>query len=316
MMSDAASGKQYSWAMQDANVLALSFDTPDILDPYTAVVVRPGQEALVFTDDQQLHLREIGTHLISGNMQTTVRRAFEILRAGGTVHTSFSSAITIFDMRSRVLPAQSLTLPAADGSETHLSFGGAYRIADPAVMVAHAMTFRPGALPGTREMHLEDAFIQDTLEQIVQTITGELRRIAQEAPDAGAARTLLTRGACIEAVLRLVNQKIRATGMMLERFRPTPTERTCPYCHRALTLMELRSRRCGDEHTGCGRTLHTCPDCGAIVSPEHAACPRCRSELLWCDRCRAFAQVEHGRFCLRCRTACYPLLPRELLRHT
>ena len=311
MMYDASAGKQYSWAMKDANVLARSFDTPDILEAYTAVIVKPGQEALVFTDDQQMHLREIGTHLITGSLRVNIRQAFEILRNKGTVHTSFSSAITIFDTRTRLLPTENLTLQAADGSEVHLSFGGAYRIANPLQMVMNAMSLKPCAEEGVNELRTDDAFVQDVIGQIRQIATEELTRAALEAPDAAEAKKRLPRGDVSEGILRRINEAIRATGFLLERFRPMLTERTCPYCSHPLSLMEMRSRRCGE----CERTLECCPECGSLVSQEHAVCHTCKAPLLWCDRCRTFAQVEKGRFCIRCHTACYPLLPRELLQH-
>lgn len=311
MMHDASAGKQYSWAMKDANVLARSFDTPDILEAYTAVIVKPGQEALVFTDDQQMHLREIGTHLITGSLRVNVRQAFDILRNKGTVHTSFSSAITIFDTRSRLLPTENLTLQAADGSEVHLSFGGAYRIASPAQMVMNAMSLTPCAEEGANELRLDDGFVQDVIGQIREIATEELRRAALETATADEAKKRLLRSEVTEGVIRRVNEVIRSTGFLLERLRPTLTERSCPYCPHPLSLMELRSRRCGE----CQRTLEFCPECGALASQEHAVCHTCKAPLLWCDRCKTFAQVEKGRFCIRCHTACYPLLPRDLLQH-
>lgn len=311
MMHDASTGKQYSWAMRDANVLARSFDTPDILEAYTAVIVKPGQEALVFTDDQQMHLREIGTHLITGSLRVDIRQAFDILRNKGTVHTSFSSAITIFDTRSRLLPTENLTLQAGDGGEVHLSFGGAYRIADPVQMVMNAMNLKPCGEEGVNELLLSDGFVQDVLGQIRQIVSEELRRAALETVNAGDARKRLLQSEVTEAIVRRVNGTIRSTGFLLERLRPTLTERNCPYCPHPLSLMELRSRRCGE----CQRTLEFCPECGALASQEHAVCHTCKAPLLWCDRCKTFAQVEKGRFCIRCHTACYPLLPRDLLQH-
>lgn len=314
-MHDAPAGKQYSWAMKDASVLARSFDTPDILDAYTAVIVQPGQEALVFTDDQLLHLREIGTHLITGSMRVDVRHAYEILRAGGTVHTSFSSAITLFDTRSRLLPPEDLTLMAGDGAEVQLSFGGSYRLADPSLLAMNAVDWKPCGEAGVQELRLDDGFVQDVLGRIIGAAAEEMRRIAREAPSAQEARQRLLRGEASQIILHRANEAIHASGFLLERIRPTIPERTCPYCRRPLSLMELRARRCGDAHSGCNRPLDCCPECGAIVTQEHTACPRCAAELLWCERCKAFTQVEKGRFCIRCHAACYPPLPREILQH-
>lgn len=309
----------YRWPMRDASILVRSFDTPDILEPYTTVILQPGQEAIVFTDDRLMHLTEVASHMITGNMRVDLQQTFRILQAGGTVHTSFGSAITLFDVRTRLLPTESLMLKTADGSQVHLSFGGAFRIADPTRMVMNALHLQPCAGGGAHELRMDDPFVQDVIRRITDIAAEELAQAAQTCAHAEEAKKRLPRSEVTAPILRRVNDTIRQTGFLLERLRPTLTERACPYCHRPLSMQEIRNRRCGDENTGCNRPLEVCPECGALVTQEYAACPRCAAELTWCDRCRRFAQVEKGRFCIRCHTACYPPLPRELLqiaRHT
>lgn len=315
-MSEIQVGTQYSWAMKDASVLARGFDTPDVLEPYTAVIVKPGQQALVFINDQQKVLRDIGTHLITGNVRVSIKAAVDILHAGGTVHTTFSSAITIFDVRSHLLPEENLTLTAADGSETHVSFSGSYRIADVCQLVTNALSLQSCGEANAHELRMSDPFLRDTVQRMSSIAAGILTQRAQDAPTAADVKRLLVSPGLSEAITRQINEAIRPAGMLLERFRASLTERACPYCHRQLSMMEIRARRCGNAEVGCNRTLEICPECGGIVSQGEVCCPRCSTALLWCDRCRSFAQVERGRFCTRCRSACYPIPPRGFLQHT
>lgn len=315
-MSEKSVGTQYSWAMKDANVLARGFDTPEVLEPFTAVIVKPGQEALVFIDDKQKLLKDIGTHLITGNLRVSIKDVVDILHAGGTVHTSFSSAITIFDVRSRLLPVENIVLTAADGSETNISFSGSYRIVNVRQLVLNAVSMQPCGEDKVHELTASDPFIRDAVQRMVGIAADALMQRALEAPDATAVKRLLVSPDVHEAITLQVNDALRSTGMLLERFRPSLTERACPYCHRQLSMAEIRARRCGNAEVGCNRDLETCPECGGIVSQGEACCPRCSAELLWCDRCRTFAQVERGRFCTRCHSACYPIPPRSFIQHT
>lgn len=300
---------QYSWAMKDASVLARAFDTPDVLEPYTILVVSPGQEALVFCNDRQTVYRE-GTHQLTDGRSVSVADAIAIFRAGGSVHTSFSSTISIYDVRSRVLPAQTITLFAGDGTELTLTFSGAYRIGDVKRLVSNAVSMRPAQEEGVHEMTLEDPFMQSTLQQMTDAAADALRERVQAAPTAAEARKLVIGNEATNAILRRVNRALATTGLLLERAQVSLMDRACPYCHRPLSLMEIRSRRCGSAEVGCNRQLELCPECGAIVSPEETRCRHCMAELLWCERCKSYAQVEKGRFCTRCKAACYPLLPR------
>lgn len=311
-MPETPAGKQYSWAMKDAAVLARAFDTPEVLEPYTILVVHPGQEALVFCDDRQTVYRE-GTHQLTDSASVSVSNAIRIFRAGGSVHTGFSAAISVYDVRTRVLPAQNITLFAADGSELTVTFSGAYRIGDVRQLVRNAVSMQPAG-EAVHELTTDDPFIQETLRQMTAAAAETLRERALQAATAAESRKLAIGNEAANLILRRVNRAMAASGFLLERAQLSLLDRACPYCHRQLSLTEIRSRRCGSDTMGCNRKLEICPECRAIVSPEEALCRHCRTELLWCDRCQTYAQVEKGRFCTRCRGACYPLLPRGFLQ--
>ena len=138
-MPDMSVGKLYSWAMKDTNSLARGFTTPDVLEANAAVIVKPGQEAIVFIDDDLKHFDQIGTHVMTGTMRVNIADAIRIARAGGSVHTSFASAITIFDVRTRLFPPETLTLPTASGEEVYITLSGAYRIVNVPLMVRSAL---------------------------------------------------------------------------------------------------------------------------------------------------------------------------------
>lgn len=309
-MPDMSVGKMYSWAMKDPASLARGFATPDVLEANAAVIVQPGQEALVFIDDDLKHFDQIGTHVMTGTMRVNLADAIRIAQAGGTVHTSFSTAITLFDMRARLLPPETIVLPTA-GGEAFLTLSGAYRIAQVALLVRSALPMSPAAdAPGAFDLRTDSPFMQDVFRQMTETACTVLRSLAGNAQSAEEAAALALQPGTREELLRQVNQALARTGFVMDSIRLSLAERTCPYCRRQLSAMELRARRCGNAEVGCNRPLESCPSCDAIVAQGQLICHRCRAELLWCDACRAYVQVEKGRFCTRCKRACYPFLPR------
>lgn len=310
-MPDMSVGKLYSWAMKDTNSLARGFTTPDVLEANAAVIVKPGQEAIVFIDDDLKHFDQIGTHVMTGTMRVNIADAIRIARAGGSVHTSFASAITIFDVRTRLFPPETLTLPTASGEEVYITLSGAYRIVNVPLMVRSALPMTPSRDdPGAFDLRADSDFVRDIVNQMVSIAQALLRQeTAAALTPAEAAKTALRPGLTDE-IVRQANVSLNRTGFRMDSARLSIAERSCPYCHRQLTALDIRNRRCGNEQTGCNQPLESCPNCDVIVVKGQTVCHRCRAELLWCDSCNAYVQVEHSRFCKHCRSACYPFLPR------
>jgi len=176
-MPDMSVGKLYSWAMKDTNSLARGFTTPDVLEANAAVIVKPGQEAIVFIDDDLKHFDQIGTHVMTGTMRVNIADAIRIARAGGSVHTSFASAITIFDVRTRLFPPETLTLPTASGEEVYITLSGAYRIVNVPLMVRSALPMTPSRDdPGAFDLRADSDFVCDIVNQMVSIAQALLRQ--------------------------------------------------------------------------------------------------------------------------------------------
>lgn len=309
-MPDMSVGKLYSWVMKDTGSLARGFATPDVLEANAAVIVKPGQEAIVFIDDDLKHFDQIGTHVMTGTMRVNIADAIRIARAGGSVHTSFASAITIFDVRNRVFPPETLVLPTAEG-DAYITLSGSYRISSVPLMVRSALPMTPSLEdPGAFDLRADSDFIRDVISQITSVATAVLREQVRDAQSPADVTKLTLRPEVTDEIVRQVNAALSRTGFRMDSARLSLTERTCPYCRRQLSALELRSRRCGNDKVGCNQQLESCPSCDAIVARGQTICPRCHQELLWCENCRTYAHVERGRFCTRCKAACYPFLHR------
>lgn len=310
-MSDMSVGKLYSWVMKDTGSLARGFATPDVLEANAAVIVKPGQEAIVFIDDDLKHFDQIGTHVMTGTMRVNIADAIRIARAGGSVHTSFASAITIFDVRTRLFPPETIMLPTAGGEDVYITLSGAYRIVNVPLMVRSALPMTPSPEdPGAFDLRADSDFVRDIVGQMASIADAILRQETAAAQTPAEAAKMALRPGVTDEIVRQVNAALSRTGFRMDSARLSVTERACPYCRRQLSALDIRNRRCGNAQTGCNQPLESCPTCDAIVGKGQTICHRCRSELLWCDNCKAYAQVEHSRFCKRCRGACYPFLSR------
>lgn len=316
-MPDRIPDAPYSWTMTSPGVLAHRFDTPELLPPLTALTVGSGQAGLALINGETQLCTAVDNHILTGDVSHSVRDGYRVAMGGGKAHINYNSEITLFDTRLKSLPQETVQLTAANLDETFVFLGLDVRANDIVLLNNSGATFHPCADgSGDSELLLSDPVLQAAFAQASSQITATLRQMAEQAADSAAVRELLLDRQSAESLRRGAERLLLPLGLTLDNVRLTLTERSCPYCARQLTLMDVRQRRCSPTN-GCGCVLHTCPQCSRFVRSDQAVCPSCREKLLWCATkgCETFRKVEKGRFCPVCRRACYPPKQREFLRN-
>lgn len=318
-MPDQNSGAPYSWTMTAPGVLAHRFHTPERLPPFTSLTVRPGQTGLTFINGEQRVCASADTHVLTGNISHTIRDGVTVSSDGGTAHILYHSEITLFDTRPKALPQETIQLTAADGEETFAFLNMTVQVADVVALNRSGAAFLPCADgSGDSELLLGDDILRSACAQAAAQASALLQQESSKAADSAAVRALLLDPDVAERLRLMSEAPLAAFGLSLDSVRLSPTERSCPYCSRQLSLMDIRRGRCSTT-SGCGCTLHTCPSCSRFVRSDQAVCPnpQCREKLLWCGTkgCETFRRVVNGRFCPVCRRACYPPKQREFLRN-
>lgn len=309
-MSDTARGVPYSWSMPDPLVLAHRFNTPEVLPPFTSVVVKPGQQAFTSVNDVQTVHREAATHVLTGTLNHTIEQAVTIGQMGGEAHISYHAEIILFDMRPKVLPQETILLTAANGEEVAAFLSLTYQVDSVEALNCCGAVYQPAA--DASEIRQDDPVLEAAFRQAMAHITHALEQMAAKECDAAAVEKL-TASTALTELCRSARCFLAPAGLLLKSVRISPVRRICPYCSLHLSLTELKNLRC--EKEDCRRQLHACPSCGKLVRLGDTSCPHCRHELLWCGApgCQQYRLVDRGRFCPVCRRACYPLPPRTFL---
>ena len=297
----------YHWSSPDAASLAFLIATPDQLHSYTAVTVGPGQAGYFFLNDETHLCDQPGLYLLTGSMIHSLEEAEVIQRHGGETVNAYNARLMLIELQPRLSPAQAIEATAANGETATVNLAFRYRVTDVERFCRSGVTFRPG-----QALTQADPVISGALQRAAQSAALVLEKRAHEASHARAAEEAFLSDDALKAELRAcASDALIPLGLTAESVCLSIARRQCPYCSKALSMAELQAHRCSGE--GCGRALHTCPDCDTIVGAERENCPTCRRELLWCDPCQRYARVEKGRFCPVCHRACYPLPPREFL---
>ncbi|MBQ2953267.1 MAG: hypothetical protein IJE07_06885 [Clostridia bacterium] len=312
----------YAWEARDASVLAHRFALPAKLPPYTALTVSPGQRGLVFLGNATYVLENAGLHLITASLIHTIAEGAEFsLEAFDGAILPYNARITLFDMRPRLWPCETIDLVSANGEHATINLSLSFRAEDVAKLDACGATFQPAG--DDRQMRLDDPVITEAFRRAIADATQRLLRCAAEAPSADEAIASSLSPRTRGDVLALVNSHLTPLGLRALPPHMSPAHATCPYCFKPLSITEIRSRFCsatdeeGKPQKGCGRRLHACPHCQTIVGSDRSICPNpnCAKELLFCHTpgCETYRSVERGRFCPVCRRACYPVPDREFL---
>ncbi|MBQ7848669.1 MAG: hypothetical protein IJ343_02965 [Clostridia bacterium] len=316
-MPEYSCGAPYSWTMTTPGVIAHRFDTPECLLPFTALTVRPGQTGLAFINGEQRVCSTADTHVLTGDVRHSIRDGYRTAMVGGAAQILYHGEITLYDTRLKTLPQETVQLTAANRDETFVFLNLDVRVGDVTLLGRSGAAFQPCADgSGDSEMLLDDPVLKEACAQVTSHVTGEMQQMAAQAADGAAVRQLLIADRTAETLRRNADRLLLPLGLTLDNVRLTLTERSCPYCSRQLSLMDIRHRRCSATN-GCGCVLHTCPSCDRFVRSDQGVCPSCREKLLWCPTkgCETFRKVEGDRFCPVCRRACYPPKQREFLRN-
>ena len=312
----------FAWQMQDADVLAHRFTLPEVLPPYTALTVSPGQKGLVFMGNATYVLPDAGLQLITASLIHTIAEgtALALENYSGAV-LPYNCQITLFDARPKIWHAEPIDLACANGDHLMLNLSLNFCVDDVEKLDKCGATYQP--LDQASEMRQNDPVIDSALKNALAAATQRLTVCAADAPSAQEATSLVLSTRVRGDIMAEVHRHLQPLGLKALPVSICPANVICPYCQKPLSLTELKRRFCsatddeGNPQKGCNRKLHACPYCQTIVGPEHAFCPnrKCQKELLFCHDagCQTYRIVERGRFCPVCKRACYPLQDREFL---
>lgn len=309
----------YAWTMQDPAVLAHRFTVPELLAPYTALTVAPGQSGLVFIDDQVHRCTDAGIYQLTDSLVRTIEEAEALRRACSEVPMTYNAQLILFDVRQKLHPAQTISLTAANQERVTASLSLTYCVDNPEKLHSCGANYQP--CEGGLELRADDPRIAEAFRRAVDEAAEHLSRQAAGMDDARSVEAMLTNARLRTELRGMADGHLLPLGLRLTAAYLSPARTFCPYCRKQLSLTEIRRRFCsavdddGKPQSGCGKPLHVCPSCDTIVGAEHPICPTCSQELLFCSSpgCNTYRLVERGRFCPVCKRACYPLPDREFL---
>lgn len=306
----------FAWTMTESDVLAHRFSVPELLPAFSALTVRSGQAGLALIGGQQLLCLEQDTHILTGDASHSIPEGYRVAAAGGNAQVNYHPEITLFDTRLKSLPQETVLLTSADGGETFAFLSLTFHISDIVLFNRCGAVYQPCGNGDYSEIGLNDASLTEVFSHVLSTVTAVLQKSAMDAQDPSQVRAMLLDNTLGETLRQIADQQLLPLGLTADFVRLKITERSCPYCSRQLSLMDIRRGRCSATE-GCGCALHRCPSCDHFVRSDQTKCPGCHSKLLWCGSkgCETFRTVERGRFCPVCRCACYPPRPREFFRN-
>lgn len=309
----------YSWEMSDPLVLAHRFALPEILPPYTSVTVAPGQNGLVFINSQVHLLKQAGLTLLTADLIHNLATGHRLTAGMGEAILPYNTQITLFDMRQKLWPAETIDLTAANGEHAVVSLSIAYAVNDPEKLDRCGASYQP--CTGGSQMRQDDPKIAEAFRRAVADVANRLQQRASALPAARDVIASVTAPAMRSEVRSVCDGHLSPLGLQAAQPHLSPTHTTCPYCQKPLSFTEIRRRFCsavddeGQPQKGCNRRLHACPSCQTLVGFDRRTCPSCETELLYCSTpgCETYRRVERGRFCTVCKRACYPRPNPEFL---